>query len=375
MKYLYKTFIIITALLFSFSCTDDDRELKIATTQESSEVLLTTNSANSDYIITATNTDEIADLFSWDEANFGFNAQVNYKLLVDSEGGDFSQAQSLGSTTATEIEITYGNLNQVAIALGLQAGISNTLLFKVEASISQNVQKIDSQVLSKEITTYEVPVELLDYFLVGDATAAGWDNDNNNTPLFRDPENPAIFYFNGYFSVGKFKVLTKKGQWHPQIGSDDGATLVASNPDGSGEPQNLGDIVVEGYYSLMFNTANYTYTFEPLDASSVTSYGTIGIIGSARTGDAAGWDEPDTDMTQVSSLDNHMWYVSGQGLLEGNLKFRADDAWDIDWGSNTPLSGVATMNVGDDISIPVSSGNYDIWFNDIDGRYIFIPNE
>lgn len=375
MKYLYKTFIIITVLLFSFSCTDDDRELTIATPQESSEVLLTTNSSNSDYIITSTNTDEIADLFSWDEANFGFDTQVNYELLVDSEGGDFSQAQSLGSTTETEIEITYGALNQVAITLGLQAGGSNILLFKVEASISQSVQKIDSQVLSREITPYKEPVELLDYFLVGDATAAGWDNDNNNAPLFRDPENPAIFYFNGYFSVGKFKVLTKKGQWHPQIGSNDGATLVASNPDGSGEPQNLGDITVEGYYSLLFNTANGTYTFEPLDASSAISYSTIGIIGSARTGDTTGWDEPDSDLIRSSSLDDHLWYVSEQSLFEGNLKFRADDSWDIDWGSNTSLSGVATMKPGDGGNIPVSPGNYDIWFNDFDGRYVFIPNE
>ena len=53
------------------------------------------------------------------------------------------------------------------------------------------------------------------------------------------------------------------------------------------------------------------------------------------------------------------------------MKFRADNAWDVDWGSNTPISGTGTQGGS---NIPVSvAGTYDIWFNDITGNYIFIP--
>ena len=57
-------------------------------------------------------------------------------------------------------------------------------------------------------------------------------------------------------------------------------------------------------------------------------------------------------------------------LSEAGIKFRTNQAWDVNWGGgqNFP-SGQST---GDDIMVS-KAGTYNVWFNDLTGRYIFIP--
>lgn len=108
-----------------------------------------------------------------------------------------------------------------------------------------------------------------------------------------------------------------------------------------------------------------SYTWEEIDETAAEVQTSIGIIGDATPG---AWDS-DTDMTQ-SEFNPHIWYIEGIELTDGEAKFRADDAWDLDWGGATAISGETTV-AGP--NIPVSAGTYDVWFNTLDGRYIFIP--
>lgn len=75
---------------------------------------------------------------------------------------------------------------------------------------------------------------------------------------------------------------------------------------------------------------------------------TIGIIGDATEG---GWDA-DTDMTPNSSYTQ--WTASNVVLSDGTIKFRANDAWDTNWG------GTADNLVTNGDNIAVSAGTYDI---------------
>jgi len=59
-------------------------------------------------------------------------------------------------------------------------------------------------------------------------------------------------------------------------------------------------------------------------------------------------------------------------LTDGEFKFRANDAWDNNWGNaSEALSGKAGLGSSD--NMPATPGTYNIWFNDLDGRYILIP--
>jgi len=92
-------------------------------------------------------------------------------------------------------------------------------------------------------------------------------------------------------------------------------------------------------------------------------FNTIGIIGDATPG---GWGA-DTDMTDV-----------GDGVYEVTIdlaalsaKFRADDAWDVAWGSTDFPSGTGDSTPGSP-NIPIAeAGTYKVTFDSKDSSYNF----
>ncbi len=95
--------------------------------------------------------------------------------------------------------------------------------------------------------------------------------------------------------------------------SDEGGTLI--DDGGSG---NL--LATPGFYRAEVNLADMTY--------KLTRIYSIGIIGPAQTG---GWDT-DTDMTY--NFETRAWEATID-LAADELKFRANDGWDINWGGTT----------------------------------------
>ena len=80
-----------------------------------------------------------------------------------------------------------------------------------------------------------------------------------------------------------------------------------------------GNIMPEpGFYRAEVNLANMTFSLMPI---------TIGIIGPAQPG---GWDT-DTDMTY--NKETRAWEATIE-LKADEIKFRANDGWDINWGGS-----------------------------------------
>jgi len=201
-------------------------------------------------------------------------------------------------------------------------------------------------------------------YLVGDATAAGWGENNNNYPMFKDANNEGVFIYTGYFIAGEIKLL-EIGDWHPQWGKGGNDGELAGSPATQENDPNPIIVDTDGYYTLQVDFNTLSYTLETYDVSGATEYTTIGVIGDATNsadldndGTPDGW-QSDVDMTQ-STFDSHIWFLNGITLEDGEIKFRADNGWDVNWGNN-----------GNNIS--VSAGNYNIWFNDLTGSYILIP--
>lgn len=316
-------------------------------------------SANS--IVLTLEDEEEKIIFNVSEADFGIPTEVTYTLQVDRPGNNFANPVDLGSSTTTAIEVVVGELNSKAVSKGITAGEKGNMEFRVKATVQRSLSPLVGQVKVLEVTTYRSASAIRNLFLVGDATAAGWNNNNNNTPLFRDGANADIYHYTGFFAQGAFKVLEKLGAWQPQYGSNDGSTI-AVNPGGGSDPDVI-SVPAAGYYTLTFNLSNNTFTFVPFTGSTTTTFATVGIIGSATS---RGWDES-TAMTK-STFDEHIWRVTAP-LTNGEMKFRANNAWDVNWGANTKLSGLGTQGGP---NIPVDAGSYAIWFNSLDGRYLLI---
>jgi len=371
-------------LLFAFvsilglnSCSSDDDVVFIA--QEDPEGINFMNSFNDTYVLTPATSSNIAERFVWNTVDFDVPTNITYELQA-STSADFSSFDVIGSTADNNLAVKVSQLITLANDAGLdndaETDAPNTgqIFFQVKAFAGNdggNALNTSSEVKSLTVVMPEGEVEegpsFKELFLVGDATAAGWNNNNNNTPLFRDSTNENIYYYTGYFGAGSFKLLGGPA-WAPSYGKD-GDSLQFRETEDDPDPANF-DVATAGYYSLTVNVDELTYTFEAYDASAATTYDVIGLVGA---GTSVGWpgdDNPTPDIKMTNSdFDKHIWQANDVVLTDGAAKFRANLAWDESWGGgeNFP-SGQAT---GDDIM--VQAGTYNVWFNDITKRYIFIP--
>lgn len=194
--------------------------------------------------------------------------------------------------------------------------------------------------------------------MVGKFTAPGCNNNNNNPPLFRDPANKDLYVYTGFFAVGEFKILEKLGQWQPQYGTNEGSAI-SKNAGGGTDPGNFA-ITTAGHYTFTVNLTANTFTLVPFTGVADVYYPTVGIIGNSTPG---GWDSS-TAMTNLT-FDKHIWHITAT-VTNGEIKFRANDAWTISWGALTPISGKAEL--GSPSNIPIVAGTYKLWFNSLDGR-------
>ncbi|WP_299437272.1 SusF/SusE family outer membrane protein [uncultured Aquimarina sp.] len=390
-----KVSIIMMALvtLIGFNaCTDDDA--LVFTAQDPVEAITFINSVSSEYVLTLDAFDNTAERFVWQSPDFGADTAITYDLQGAAES-TFTTFESLGTTSANDIAITVKQLFDLAAIAGLDNdpetsqvdGDGNPVLdgegnpvpnnagelfFRLVASVgtTDGGPSTTSDVLPLNVflpePTGEEPIILLrELFFVGNATAADWNNNNNNTPMTRDPQNENSYSYTGYFVANEFKLLEIKGQWQPQWGLDGGG--FTSSDILGGDPASF-VVPTTGYYTLTVSVDpdNLSSSFDPFDESASVTYPTIGFIGDATPD---GWDS-DTDLTQ-STFDPHIWYANGVTLTVGEMKFRAQDDWAVNWGSNTELTGFATQ---DGPNIPVTrEGVYDIWFNDLDTSYVLIP--
>ena len=97
----------------------------------------------------------------------------------------------------------------------------------------------------------------------------------------------------------------------------------------------------DGYYKVDVDLSKNTVAY--------TRIKTIGMIGDATAG---GWSE-DTPMTYNAT--ERCWEAKGVTLKKGDLKFRANNDWTINWGGK----GLAALTQGGD-NLKVEAGTYDV---------------
>lgn len=160
----------------------------------------------------------------------------------------------------------------------------------------------------------------------------GWDPANIGTVL-ASVLNDGKFegYLNFPDAGTEFKFCTTP-DWDNNYGDDAG--------DGTLEPNGANIVAADaGYYKINVDLNTLTYT-------TLKTY--WGVIGSATAG---GWDS-DQDMTYDAV--NGVW-VATLDLTEGEMKFRANDDWAVNYGDN---GGDGTLEQdGSNIPIP-EAGTY-----------------
>lgn len=136
---------------------------------------------------------------------------------------------------------------------------------------------------------------------------------------------------------------------------DDNPSLTYSStgyPSGIAVPSGPNFFVTGGQHTVYYNRNTGAYSF---------NFPSVGIIGSAVNG---AWSV-DLDMTTTDGEN----YSLTLPLSVGELKFRLDDDWTVNWGNTTFPDGFGTQG-GPDLAI-ASAANYNVTFNRLTGAYHF----
>ena len=148
---------------------------------------------------------------------------------------------------------------------------------------------------------------------------------------------------------GKFRA---DNDWAVNWGSGD-------FPIGTGTQDGADIPITAGEYNISFNSFTGEYRFQ-----EIIVYDRVGMVGTATPN--MSWDV-DHFMTQDAS-DENLWTMGEILLSDGELKFRADSAWTVNWGADSWPSGVGTQ---DGPNIPVTGGVYGVMINTASGEYAF----
>lgn len=176
--------------------------------------------------------------------------------------------------------------------------------------------------------TYTVGKPIL--YMAGDAN--GWATND-----YLAGEDGVHFTGFMFLNQNGFKFCTQP-EWK--------GTNYGANFDTAPNAANITMTEEAGYYKVDVDLESKSYVLTPIT--------TIGIIGSASP---KGWDS-DVDMTYVpynaETKELGYWEIKDVTFTSGEIKFRANDDWAINWGGDTN----ALTQGGDNIS--VEAGTYDI---------------
>ncbi|MEN8155816.1 MAG: SusE domain-containing protein [Bacteroidota bacterium] len=287
--------------------------------------------AGSDYILTEATAVDTMATFKWSKADYGFQAATTYILEMDVAGNNFTAPVVLGTTTDLAAAVTVGDMNNImSNVLSLGPDVAHDMEVRVISTLHETLDTAYSDVLAISVTPYYFEVVYPVIYVPG--SHQGWDPagaPNLAAGKFDDKYEGYVWFAD---ANTEFK-FTKEGNWDLNWGDD--------SADGTLDQDGANILAAEaGYYKFNVNLVLFTYEMMKTD---------WGLIGDATPD---GWDS-DQDMT-YDDVNGVMTITLD--LVEGEMKFRANDDWALNYGSND-ANGFLQKDGG---NIPVTAGNYTI---------------
>jgi starch-binding outer membrane protein SusE/F len=311
------------------------------------------------------NKDSLMMTVEWSAATYNLTdlETTKYVLQMDLAGNNFASEIDLASTKGYSATTKVGSFNNTLLSqFFLTPGESHALEMRVISFKNQTSTYSYgySDVVTINVTPYDMAVIVKPIYLIGDATPAGWDNTKGT---------PMVHLGDGKFAVvetlnatgGSYKFLSIPGQWAPQWGTDaagtsSGGNLVYRPDEVTTDPPAIPSFKVEGDYYFMADTVNLKY-------ETYLTSGNLFLVGDATP---AGWDAASaTAFTQTSP---HIFTMTTSLNAGGGMKFlEVQGAWAPQYGTNDKgtntkgmLSYRPTEVVTDPPSIPgpATAGQY-----------------
>ncbi len=358
------TLLLIAALLFS-ACENEP----LTPVAEEPERLSFNTTFLENYQLNAAAQESLAERFTWRDANFGTPTETTYNLeaattadftdyIGEATDENFS-IYNIGTTTSNELPVTVAQLVTLANLAGLDndpetdTPNAGQLFFRIRAYIGEGSLETfsETQMLNVELQeltedTASSAIEISSWGVVGSAY-----NDWGAFPDARfyttETPNVLVSYVNLLDGAIKFR---ENNEWTNSFGDLEG--------DGILDTEDGNDINVSaGDYKITFNTATNAYTIEPFS---------WGIVGSGFND----WGNAGPDAILYYDYTTDTFKASVQ-LLDGEIKFRMNNAWDVSFGD---AGNDGVLDTDADNNIPSTEGHYLVTVDFKDNSYSIVES-
>jgi hypothetical protein len=326
--------ILIIAMAVAFATLSACKKENLATVSNVTGPQLSSPSSGTTIAVTVADSLQIMNV-TWKKATFGVQAVVTYFVQAAATDGSFSKPINLGTASSDTLSLTYGALNGKLLNAGYTANAASDVQLRVGANI-YGKDSVFSAPVKINVTTFKqlAPDKL---WLPG-----SYEGFSPGTA----PTIPhvTLFTFEGYayFSAaGNFKFTSAPDYSHVNYGDGGSGKLTTDGLANGIAYSSAGD------YLLHADIQNLTYDY--------TLIKTFGIIGPATP---QGWNGSTAMAFNAAS---GLWTITLNLVGNSPMKFRANDAWDINYGpmDSNALAGGLTFNDPGAITIN-NSGNYTI---------------
>ncbi len=334
-----KFLIVLLIAAVGFNSCDQEDDLTFVALEPGEFVL--TNEFLQEYVLPADNdaNDNLGVLFVWNTVDFDVPTNVSYEVQ-NSILGDFTDALAVDGTSPTSennLTLSIGQLKALAEAAAIDNPGTGELTFRIRAFVGDDSSTTESfstpqtiiVTLQEASTGCGSDIEPATWGVVG----SGYNNWGGFTDgQFYTTAEADVFVAYVTLVTGEIK-FRENNAWDNDFG-DTGA-------DGTLDAGGDNIAVTDGTYKITMNLNDNTYTIEPFS---------WGVVGSGyndwgATPDAKFYYDYTTDTFKV-----------GVRLVDGEIKFRQNNAWDSDFG-DTGADG--TLDAGGD-NIAVTAGHYTI---------------
>jgi hypothetical protein len=317
-KYINKLFVICSLLLVGASCEND----AILTTLKPVSFSGPIEASSSNIVLSSENDNLSVVTISWPAVLFPVNAPVSYALEFD------LPADAVGATAwskAVRVEagvdvlskaFSGSDLNKMAIKLGLPVDEAGKIVVRIASTLDRTIY---SEAIELTVTPFVKAVVFGEIYMPG--SYQGWDID---TAASLSAINSGIYQ--GYVTIPAgsglgFKLNTDRN-WNQFYGAGATNDVLVDNSNTDFIMPDVGSFQI----NVNLNTSKW----------KATPY-SWGIVGDATPGS---WDNS-TKMSFSHQL--KQWEITSD-LKVGNVKFRLNNAWTINYGPRNNDDGIVYLD-------------------------------
>ncbi len=274
---------------------------------------------------------------NWNAANYGIAVPVRYSVQFDKKGNNFASPTEISAGNSTSLVVTNEDLNKTLVSLGIAPGATGQIETRVKSELvtlpsRANVQAVYSPVVTLTGTSFTNTTYL---YVPGDYQ--GWTPAT--APRLTSPNGDGVYEGYVYFSKASPFKFTTAPNWDNTNYGTGGVDKISTTGD------NLA-ITEPGYYRIQVDQNKLTWK------ATKTQWG---IIGAATP---KGWDAS-TPMTFDPTTNT---WKADIVMKADQFKFRANDAWDINFGDNKPADGILDYGSNDNLVV-ATAGTYTVTLN------------